>query len=281
MSGTEQTYTKYISDMLLHAVGGITKGGIAILSARLTAFAKGTEEAQVSIDELCELFDCSENTIKSYAKTLSALDVWHLKTSCGKGHVSVWLKGSNFDTYQNNQKYQSLSLKVSKFDTNNKDNTKEREGAHTCVSTPSQPAAKISIKRKHWDTPCNPQNEAELMTSEFIDFWDAFHATPEYECEKARCAGIFAQMGTLLREDIVKSLKAYNRRPTRFHLRAKKDNPRYFLQDYVPSSLRLAPKGSVVTYQQYVKFYNTDLEYDGWKRIHIPEEQRTIFRKES
>lgn len=281
MCTSDKTYTPITSDLMLQAVGGIKNGGIALFAARLTVMPKNKDgDVCVSILSLCQLFTCSKNTIKDYAKKLSVLGVWHMTSGGnGRGDMSIWKKGSNFDTYMTIKRGQTLTEKGSNIDPNNIDNNKEcAKGAHTCVSA-AHCASKNFNKEMQGDTPCDPQ---AMDDPKFKIFWEEFHANPEYERdEKARCAGIFALMSQELQNDIIMSLRAYNRRPNRFDLRAKKDNPRFYLFDYVPKSLKLAAKGTEVTYQEYVKFYQTDLEYDGWKRIHIPAEQRTIFRKES
>lgn len=281
MCTSDKTYTPITPDLMLQAVGGIKNGGIALFAARLTVMPKNKAgDVCVSIRSLCQLFTCSKNTIKDYAKKLSVLGVWHMTSGGnGRGDMSIWKKGSNFDTYMTIKRGQTLTEKGSNIDPDNIEyNNNCTKGAHTCVSA-APCASKNFNKEMQGDAPCDPHI---MDDAKFKTFWNEFHAYPEYErTEKARCAGIFAQMSKDLQDDIIKSLRAYNRRPNRFDLRAKKDNPRFYLFDYVPKSLKLAPKGTEVTFNQYYDYYETSLEQDGWKLIHIPEEQRSIYRKET
>ena len=48
------------------------------------------------------------------------------------------------------------------------------------------------------------------------------------------------------------------------------------LRDNMPKP----PKYKVLTYADYYALYHTDLEQNGWRRVHQPEKQRTIFVKQ-
>ena len=48
------------------------------------------------------------------------------------------------------------------------------------------------------------------------------------------------------------------------------------VRDHAPKP----PKYQVLTYAEYYARYHTDLAQDGWRRVHQPDQQRTIYVKQ-
>lgn len=264
MDKERATYTKTVPDNLVQIVGGMKYAGVAMLAIRLNAFADG-DEARVSIPTLCDIFSCSVNTIKEYARRLSMLDIWHMTTIHGRGNVAVWKKGSNFDTYTSlkpsnfdgfttTENHQTLTEKPSNFDGYNIDNNKEVENAHASARTSDPSSLEVKQKVTQGDTPCTPQINTS-MKYPFTKFWEEYKVHPYYQHEEAACEGMWSVMSDLLREDILKTIKA--RKP-------KEKNPYFFLYYYKPTSLRLAAIGTIVSHDDYYKFYGHDMPVDGW-----------------
>lgn len=55
------------------------------------------------------------------------------------------------------------------------------------------------------------------------------------------------------------------------------ENPYFAIEDNAKAT---RPRRLEMSYKDYYKKYGTDLEQDGWKRIHQPEKQTTIFVKQ-
>ena len=49
------------------------------------------------------------------------------------------------------------------------------------------------------------------------------------------------------------------------------------IRDNIPKP----PKYKILSYGEYVARYHTDAEMDGWKRKHLPDQQKTIYIKNS
>lgn len=241
MEKERATYTKTVPDNLVQIVGGMKYAGVALLAIRLNAFAEG-DEARVSIPKLCEIYSCSVNTIKEYARRLAMLDIWHLKTIHGRGNIAVWKKGSKFDTFttlkQSNfdgfitvENHQTLTKKPSNFDGYNIDYNIE-DGGRARVRA-SEPSPKEKLLIVQGDTPCDPRKISTRMNDSnkfpFEKFWTAFKPAPEYEYERESCEQQWALMSDNLRENVLKTLSSRRRH---------KPNPHWFLFDYKPTEVQ-------------------------------------------
>jgi hypothetical protein len=113
-------YTHNVPDILVAAVGT----DAALLGSRLVAFADEQGIARVSQRWLCDTFGWTGNTFRKHAHKLDVLRIWHMQTSVGRGHLTEWKKGSNFDTFMSDKRFKNCALKGSNFEPNNKNNNK-------------------------------------------------------------------------------------------------------------------------------------------------------------
>lgn len=236
MAKERATYTKTIPDNLVQIVGGMKYAGVAMLAIRLNAFADG-DEARVSYITLCEIFSCSVNTIKEYARRLAMLDIWHLQTNHGRGNVAVWKKGSNFDTYTSlklsnfdtftdQENYQTLTKKLSNFDTINIDNNIAATPAHGCVRAGEDAAADGELEK---GSPQQTRKEEKMIQQQFDEFWSLFAAKDEYQNRKERCLRVWFATSPAWRDAILKELRSGKKH---------RDNPLHYLQYYTPSEIK-------------------------------------------
>ncbi|MBQ9602417.1 MAG: hypothetical protein IJR42_01230 [Paludibacteraceae bacterium] len=237
MDKERATYTKSTPDNLVQIVGGIKYAGIAMLAIRLNAFADG-DEARVSIQMLCEIFSCSVNTIKEYARRLAMLDIWHLKTFHGRGDVAVWKKGSNFDAYTTIkpsnfdafvtiENHQTLTKKPSNFDGNNIDNNIAAERADKRAHAAEKNAAADGELEKG-----SPRQgkEDKMIQQQFEEFWTLFDAKDEYQDRKERCERVWYNATSQeRREAYIKALRAGKKH---------RDNPLHYLQYDTPEEAK-------------------------------------------
>lgn len=112
-----RTYTKFVPDSLVRLLGC----DAALLAARLAAFAGEDGTACVSAEYLCEVFGWSEGSLRNYAKKLAVFNIWTRSTTAGRGKVSVWKKGANFNTFMTIEKVQILQKKGANFAGKNKE----------------------------------------------------------------------------------------------------------------------------------------------------------------
>ena len=68
-------------------------------------------------------------------------------------------------------------------------------------------------------------------------------------------------------EPIIRWLKKHGAYPGR--------NPYFFIQDWQVKP----PRRQVLSFKEYYARYNTTEERDGWKRVHLENEQKTIYVK--
>lgn len=129
---TVATYTPCIPDTLAFACkGNLNMAGFA---ARIAAFINNSESGCVTLTlgYVCNLYGWTMNTVKRYITELQKMCILDVKIGAYKGTQTEWRKGANFDTYfnlakiskndtfNNTQRYQILTGKVSNFDTKNK-----------------------------------------------------------------------------------------------------------------------------------------------------------------
>lgn len=237
MDKERATYTKNIPDHLLQIVGGMKYAGVALLAIRLNAFADG-DEARVSIPMLCEIFSCSVNTIKEYARRLAMLDIWHLKTIHGRGYVAVWKKGSNFDTYTSlklsnfdglttQENYQTLTEKLSNFDGYNIDNNIAAERADKRAHAAEKNAAADGELEK--GSPRQGRKEKKMIQQQFEEFFTLFAPKDEYKDRKERCERVWYATSPERREAFIKALRAGKKH---------RDNPLHYLQYDTPEDAK-------------------------------------------
>lgn len=238
MAKERATYTKTIPDNLVQIVGGMKYAGVAMLAIRLNAFADG-DEARVSYITLCEIFSCSVNTIKEYARRLAMLDIWHLQTNHGRGNVAVWKKGSNFDTYTSlklsnidtftdQENYQTLTEKLSNFDSYNIDNNRAAERADKRAHAAEKNAAADGELEN--GSPQQMRKEDKMIQQQFEEFWTLFAAKDEYQKRKERCERVWYDATSAeRREAYIKALRAGKKH---------RDNPLHYLQYDTPEEAK-------------------------------------------
>lgn len=251
----KQTYVPCMRDDLIAKVGILA----AALAVKLCAYADEKGAILVSFDALSKLWNIDARKIKNAAKTLDLLQIWHYKRGDGRGHVTEWQKGANFDTFVPLKRVQNLQIKGAKIATYNKDYNKDRLIARTRVSI--NQSIKNLNKSKAGDTPAPP-----IMDELFNTFWVRFFSGPykKHEAEQVqmreRAAVVFSLMPEEQRKAAVEEItrgKRYDK--THWVL--------WYLQHWQPSTAKYAAQGTIISFDEYYKEFGTTVEQNGWKMI--------------
>lgn len=231
MTKDKDTYT-HIPDALVRQIGAEP----ALIACRLSAFEKDGE-VRVSMAYLSQLFGIDKRRISAIAATLQTLGIWTNEKGDGRGCVTKWKKGANYESFLKPKRVQILQKKGTKSAPYNKITLRDNNiGAPACASTPTTMIKNLEIMK------------------EFEEFWSAYQPTAEFQHERERCERLWLYMSELLRADIIKSVK--RQKPTK--------SPYCYLRYYKSQDLRLMPSGSRVEYDRYYKFYSTTENRDGW-----------------
>lgn len=122
----QKTYTPYVPDDLVKMLNGDTVA--ALLACKIGTFADEKGTIFVSFSFLSELWNIDIRKIRNAADKLALLQIWNYKRGDGRGHVTEWKKGANYDTFVILKRVQNLQIKGAKIATYNKDiiNNKKR-----------------------------------------------------------------------------------------------------------------------------------------------------------
>ena len=96
-------------------------------------------------------------------------------------------------------------------------------------------------------------------------FWELFDPDPEFNNRSRACRQLWEQKGEQ-QQAIIDFLKSGKQRSSR--------NPYYFLADF-----RI--RRQTLSFNDYYAKYGTTEERDGWIRTFLPEQQKTIYVKQS
>lgn len=157
MTSETRTYTPYVPDALIKAVGFEA----AVLACKLPLFADESGRINVSLSFLAELWGVNKRTLKAAADKLNTFQVWHYKTGVGRGNYTEWKKGTNFASFVQLEKVQILHKKGTNFAPllhNNKDTINN-----------GRAGARESFKRKIniGDTPKTPRKGTRLTRDQY------------------------------------------------------------------------------------------------------------------
>ena len=100
----------------------------------------------------------------------------------------------------------------------------------------------------------------------FETFWALFNPDPEFNNRQRACRALWEQKGKQ-QQAILDFLKSGKQRSS--------PNPYYFLADF-----REQPK-QILSYADYYARFGTTEETDGWQRQYLPDQQKTIYVKQS
>ena len=198
------TYIPYMRDDLIKRVGFTA----ASLASKLQTFADEKGAVRVSFSYLAEIWGTDKRQLVKAANLLAALDIWHYTKHRGRGLVTEWKKGANYEPFVTLKKVQILQKKGTKNAPNNKDYKKDRLiSAHTRVTNQSKRGLTNA-----GETPATPE-----VMEQFEQFWRAFFfgSYAQYEKEqmsyKERAQAVWQYLPAEKRERILREIKAGNR----------------------------------------------------------------------
>lgn len=248
----KHTYTPYIPDDLVSALAGDTDA--ALLACKLGTFADEKGAIFVSFSYIANLWNWKdERRVKKAANKLSVLQIWHYKKGDGRGHISEWVKGANYDTFVTLKRVQNLQIKGTKNAPINKDII-NKGGGRARVSASS--ASKPSTLKK------------EVM-EDFDKFWTGYKPAKDYEHERGACERLWSLMSPELRAEIITVCK-----------RAKGNkNPYWWMRDYTPKRPENLRKGVRLTREEYYAKFGSDEVRAGWRFYKPDGYERFIFEK--
>ena len=104
------------------------------------------------------------------------------------------------------------------------------------------------------------------------DIWALLAPEGEYKRRRGACERLWNGYDAARQEAIYAKIKGKLERGEYVS-----ENPYFAIEDNakVPK-----PRQLVITGDEYYNMYHTQAERDGWKRVHIEEEQRTVYVKE-
>lgn len=200
----QRTYVPYTPDDLIKMTDPLA----ALLACKLNTFADEKGAVLVSFSFLANLWGQDERKLIKAAKKLSVLDIWHYKSGDGRGHVTEWIKGANYDTFVALERGQILQIKVAKIAPNNKDIIKI-DNQRVCTRKINQSKRGLT---NAGDTPAPPE-----VMGQFEQFWRAFFfgSYAKYEKEqtayKDRAAAAWRYLPAEKRERLLGDIKAGRR----------------------------------------------------------------------
>ena len=257
----QRTYVPYTPDDLIKMTDPLA----ALLACKLNTFADEKGAVFVSFSFLANLWGQDERKLIKAAKKLSVLEIWHYKSGDGRGHVTEWIKGANYDTFVALERGRILQIKVAKIAPNNKDIIKI-DNQRVCTRKINQSKRGLT---NAGDTPAPPE-----VMEQFEQFWQAFFfgSYAKYEKEqsayKERAASVWYYLQEEKRTRLLSDIRAGKRYDkTHFVL--------WYIQHYEPG----VKKGTRLTREQYYMKFGDDAVRDGW-RFYRPEGyERFIFEK--
>ena len=102
---------------------------------------------------------------------------------------------------------------------------------------------------------------------EFNEYWTSFAPDAEYANRRNATERLWDSLPEEKQTSIMAWLDS--------HRPPEKRNPYFFIVDFHEEK----PKQETLSYNEYYKRYGTTEEQDGWRRVFLPEEHKTIYVK--
>lgn len=106
----------------------------------------------------------------------------------------------------------------------------------------------------------------------FEEIWALLAPEGEYKRRRGACERLWGSYEPGRQEAIYERIAEKKRRGEFVNM-----NPYFAIED---NAREICPQQQTLTYQQYYAKYGTTEEVDGWKRVFVQKEQKTIFVKQ-
>ena len=102
------------------------------------------------------------------------------------------------------------------------------------------------------------------------DIWQLLNPQGEFKRRRAVCERLWQGYGEARQEQIYNLIEGKLRRGQFVN-----DNPYFAIED----NSKQQPRQQVLSYAEYYQRYHTTEDTDGWRRVFLPEKQKTIYVK--
>ena len=111
-------------------------------------------------------------------------------------------------------------------------------------------------------------NKEKMKTID--DIWQLLNPHGEFKRRRGACERLWQGYGPARQEEIYVIIEGKLQRGEFVN-----ENPYFAIEDNAPK----APKQQVLSYDEHYRRYGTDLPQDGFRKVFLPDQQKTIYVK--